>query len=208
MIARRHRRRRGRARRAAAVLRRRPDRPGHDRDREGPPLRRGGGGRGRREPLHRRGRVRPDRGRVRAAAGRARPVRGARRTARRSCTRRSAPTSPTSARSRSARSTGRSPTRRARCRRSCAGRARPACRWTRTARSATTTAGTGVVTIYANSMNFTYFLWLIAGSLKIPASKLQRRARSRPGGSFGSKFFMHKVPTFAGLPVHARRAAR
>ena len=58
--------------------------------------------------------------------------------------------------------------------------------------------GTGVVTIHANSMNFTYFLWLIAGSLKIPASKL-RLVPVRAGGSFGSKFFMHKVPTFAGF---------
>ena len=58
---------------------------------------------------------------------------------RRSSTRSSGRTSPTSARSRSARSTRRSPRRRARCRRSSAGRARPGCRWTRTARSATTT---------------------------------------------------------------------
>ncbi len=58
--------------------------------------------------------------------------------------------------------------------------------------------GTGVVTIYANSMNFTYFHWLIAGSLKIPASKL-RVVPVAAGGSFGSKFFMHKVPTFAGF---------
>ena len=58
--------------------------------------------------------------------------------------------------------------------------------------------GTGVVTIYANSMNFTYFLWLIAGSLKIPASKLNL-VPVAAGGSFGSKFFMHKVPTFAGF---------
>jgi CO/xanthine dehydrogenase Mo-binding subunit len=58
-------------------------------------------------------------------------------------------------------------------------------------------AGTGVVTIYANSMNFTYFHWLIANSLKIPASKL-RVVPVPAGGSFGSKFFMHKVPTFAG----------
>ncbi len=58
--------------------------------------------------------------------------------------------------------------------------------------------GTGVVTIYANSMNFTYFLWLIAGSLKIPAGKL-RLVPVAAGGSFGSKFFMHKVPTFAGF---------
>jgi CO/xanthine dehydrogenase Mo-binding subunit len=58
--------------------------------------------------------------------------------------------------------------------------------------------GTGVVTIYANSMNFTYFHWLIAMSLKIPASKL-KVVPVAAGGSFGSKFFMHKVPTFAGF---------
>src|SRR5439155_20795319 len=58
--------------------------------------------------------------------------------------------------------------------------------------------GTGVVTIYANSMNFTYFHWLIADSLKVPASKL-RVVPVAAGGSFGSKFFMHKVPTFAGF---------
>ena len=58
--------------------------------------------------------------------------------------------------------------------------------------------GTGVVTIHANSMNFTYFLWLIAASLKIPAGKL-RLVPVVAGGSFGSKFFMHKVPTFAGF---------
>jgi CO/xanthine dehydrogenase Mo-binding subunit len=59
-------------------------------------------------------------------------------------------------------------------------------------------AGTGVLTIYANSMNFTYFLWLVADTLKIPASKL-RIVPVAAGGSFGSKFFMHKVPTFAGF---------
>ena len=58
--------------------------------------------------------------------------------------------------------------------------------------------GTGVVTIHANSMNFTYFLWLIAASLKIPASKL-KLVPVAAGGSFGSKFFMHKVPAFAGF---------
>ena len=58
--------------------------------------------------------------------------------------------------------------------------------------------GTGIVTIYANSMNFTYFHWLIAASLKIPASKL-KVVPVAAGGSFGSKFFMHKVPTFAGF---------
>ncbi|MDX6597727.1 MAG: hypothetical protein QOE87_1614, partial [Gaiellales bacterium] len=55
--------------------------------------------------------------------------------------------------------------------------------------------GTGVLTIYGNSMNFTYFLWLYAVTLKIPASKL-RLVPVAAGGSFGSKFFMHKVPIF------------
>ena len=44
-------------------------------------------------------------------------------------------------------------------------------------------------------MNFTYFLWLYAMTLKIPASKL-RLVPVAAGGSFGSKFFMHKVPIF------------
>ena len=67
--------------------------------------------------------------------------------------------------------------------------------------------GSGVLTIYGNSMNFTYFLWLYAMTLKIPASKL-RLVPVAAGGSFGSKFFMHKVPCFtaflaivAGCPV-------
>jgi CO/xanthine dehydrogenase Mo-binding subunit len=68
--------------------------------------------------------------------------------------------------------------------------------------------GTGVVTIYANSMNFTYFHWLIAASLKIPTSKL-KVVPVVAGGSFGSKFFMHKVPTFAGfLSMVARRPVK
>ena len=58
--------------------------------------------------------------------------------------------------------------------------------------------GTGVLTIYSNSMNFTYFLWLVAGSLKIPASKL-KIVPIGAGGSFGSKFFMHKVQALAGF---------
>ena len=58
--------------------------------------------------------------------------------------------------------------------------------------------GTGEVTIYANSMNFTYFHWLLAGSLQIPAGKL-KVVPVAAGGSFGSKFFMHKVPVFAGF---------
>ena len=68
---------RRRARRAAAVLRRRPDRAGHDRDREGSPLRRDGRRGDRREQVHRRGRLRADRGDLRAAPGGARPGRRA-----------------------------------------------------------------------------------------------------------------------------------
>ena len=68
--------------------------------------------------------------------------------------------------------------------------------------------GTGVVTIHANSMNFTYFLWLIAGVAEDPGEQAERLVPVAAGGSFGSKFFMHKVPTFAGFLVDARRAAR
>jgi CO/xanthine dehydrogenase Mo-binding subunit len=58
--------------------------------------------------------------------------------------------------------------------------------------------GTGVVTVWANSMNFTYFQWLLAACLKVPTSKLNVLPVTA-GGSFGSKFFMHKVPCMAGL---------
>jgi CO/xanthine dehydrogenase Mo-binding subunit len=58
--------------------------------------------------------------------------------------------------------------------------------------------GTGVVTVWANSMNFTYFQWLLAACLKVPTSKLNVLPVAA-GGSFGSKFFMHKVPCLAGL---------
>jgi CO/xanthine dehydrogenase Mo-binding subunit len=58
--------------------------------------------------------------------------------------------------------------------------------------------GTGVVTVYANSMNFTYFQWLLAACLKVDTSRL-RVVPVAAGGSFGSKFFMHKVPCLAGF---------
>ena len=58
--------------------------------------------------------------------------------------------------------------------------------------------GTGVVTVWANSMNFTYFQWLLAACLKVPTSKLNVLPVAA-GGSFGSKFFMHKVPCLAGF---------
>ena len=93
------------------------------------------------------------------------------------------------------------------CRPSSTGRARPACRWTRTARSRDYDRGTGVLTIYGNSMNFTYFLWLYRDDAEDPGEQAQL-VPVAAGGSFGSKFFMHKVPTFAALPRDDRRAAR
>jgi CO/xanthine dehydrogenase Mo-binding subunit len=54
------------------------------------------------------------------------------------------------------------------------------------------------VTVWANSMNFTYFQWLLAACLKVPTSKLNVLPVAA-GGSFGSKFFMHKVPCLAGF---------
>ena len=55
------------------------------------------------------------------------------------------------------------------------------------------------MTIHANSMNFTYFLWLIAGVAEDPGRASSGSCPVAAGGSFGSKFFMHKVPTFAGF---------
>ncbi len=62
----------------ASVVRGGADRPGHDRDREGAPLRRDRCRRDRRGSLHRRGCLRADRGRLRAAPRRARSRRRAR----------------------------------------------------------------------------------------------------------------------------------
>ncbi|MBE3575332.1 MAG: xanthine dehydrogenase family protein [Firmicutes bacterium] len=56
----------------------------------------------------------------------------------------------------------------------------------------------GGLEIYANSMNFTYFMWLIASALKLPSNKLTV-IPVNAGGSFGSKFTAHKVPTLAGF---------
>jgi CO/xanthine dehydrogenase Mo-binding subunit len=52
--------------------------------------------------------------------------------------------------------------------------------------------------IFCNSLNFTYLLWLIASALKIPSNKLTIQPVPA-GGSFGSKFTAHKVPTLAGF---------
>jgi CO/xanthine dehydrogenase Mo-binding subunit len=56
----------------------------------------------------------------------------------------------------------------------------------------------GVTTIYCNSVTFSFCAFLIATALKVPSNKL--RLQPVPaGGSFGSKFFAHKVPTLAGF---------
>jgi CO/xanthine dehydrogenase Mo-binding subunit len=52
----------------------------------------------------------------------------------------------------------------------------------------------GVLEVYCNSLNFSYLQFLIAGALRIPSNKL-RMQPVPAGGSFGSKFTAHKVPT-------------
>ncbi len=56
----------------------------------------------------------------------------------------------------------------------------------------------GVLEIYCNSLSFTYFMFLIAASLRLPSNKLTMRPVPA-GGSFGSKLAAHKVPTLAGF---------
>ncbi|KAE8765909.1 xanthine dehydrogenase family protein molybdopterin-binding subunit [Georgenia thermotolerans] len=56
----------------------------------------------------------------------------------------------------------------------------------------------GVLEIYCNSINFTYFSWLIATALKLPSNRITLHPVPA-GGSFGSKFTAHKVPTLAGF---------
>ncbi|WP_214366665.1 xanthine dehydrogenase family protein molybdopterin-binding subunit [Pseudonocardia sp. H11422] len=56
----------------------------------------------------------------------------------------------------------------------------------------------GVLEIFCNSLNFSYFSFLIAGALKLPSNRLTMNPVPA-GGSFGSKFTAHKVPTLAGF---------
>jgi CO/xanthine dehydrogenase Mo-binding subunit len=56
----------------------------------------------------------------------------------------------------------------------------------------------GVTTIYCNSVTFSFCAFLIATALKVPSNKLKLQPVPA-GGSFGSKFFAHKVPTLAGF---------
>ncbi len=57
---------------------------------------------------------------------------------------------------------------------------------------------TGMMTIYCNSVTFTYFLFLVANTLKIPSNKLDM-IPCPAGGSFGSKFWAVRVPILAGM---------
>ncbi|MFF7984908.1 xanthine dehydrogenase family protein molybdopterin-binding subunit [Streptomyces sp. NPDC007901] len=56
----------------------------------------------------------------------------------------------------------------------------------------------GELEIYCNSLNFTYFVFLIAATLRIPSNKLTMKPVPA-GGSFGSKLAAHKVPALAGF---------
>jgi CO/xanthine dehydrogenase Mo-binding subunit len=56
----------------------------------------------------------------------------------------------------------------------------------------------GVLEIHCNSLNFSYLQFLVAGALRIPSNKLTMQPVPA-GGSFGSKFTAHKVPTLAGF---------
>ncbi len=56
----------------------------------------------------------------------------------------------------------------------------------------------GVLTIYCNSVTFSFCTFLIASALKMPSNKCKLQPVPA-GGSFGSKFFAHKVPTLAGF---------
>lgn len=56
----------------------------------------------------------------------------------------------------------------------------------------------GVLAISCNSVTFSFCAFLIATALKVPSNKLKLQPVPA-GGSFGSKFFAHKVPTLAGF---------
>ncbi|MEA2178481.1 MAG: hypothetical protein QOG77_1778, partial [Solirubrobacteraceae bacterium] len=58
--------------------------------------------------------------------------------------------------------------------------------------------GTGMMTVHTNSLSFTSYLFLLAGTLRIPANKLDIHPHPA-GGSFGSKLFAMKVTAIAGM---------
>ncbi len=57
---------------------------------------------------------------------------------------------------------------------------------------------TGMMTIYANSLTFTSYLFLLTNTLKIPSNKLDIHPLPA-GGSFGSKLWAVKIPAIAGM---------
>jgi carbon-monoxide dehydrogenase large subunit len=56
----------------------------------------------------------------------------------------------------------------------------------------------GMLTIHCNSLTFTHFLFMVAGTLKVPSNKLDIHPINA-GGSFGSKFWAVKVAVIAGM---------
>lgn len=58
--------------------------------------------------------------------------------------------------------------------------------------------GTGQMTIYENSLSFTSYLFMLAGTLKIPSHKLDLHPVPA-GGSFGSKLWAVKPAAIAGM---------
>jgi CO/xanthine dehydrogenase Mo-binding subunit len=57
---------------------------------------------------------------------------------------------------------------------------------------------TGSLTVHTNSLSFTSYLFMVAGTMRIPANKLDIRPMPA-GGSFGSKLFATKPAVIAGL---------
>jgi carbon-monoxide dehydrogenase large subunit len=58
--------------------------------------------------------------------------------------------------------------------------------------------GTGMMTINTNTLSFTSYLFMLAGTLRVPANKLDVIPHPA-GGSFGSKLFATKVSAIAGM---------
>jgi len=58
--------------------------------------------------------------------------------------------------------------------------------------------GTGMMTIWENSLSFTSYLFMLAGTLKIPSNKLDVHPVPA-GGSFGSKLWAVKPAAIAGM---------
>jgi carbon-monoxide dehydrogenase large subunit len=63
---------------------------------------------------------------------------------------------------------------------------------------ATYEVGTGMMTIQTNSLSFTSYLFMLAGTLKIPPNRLDMQPHPA-GGSFGTKLFATKVSAIAGM---------